>query len=84
MTNFTNRKTYLEYRADWKARYKELSEEIRETRAAIKTSDQDRASVLQAEKAMLRRKANRMMLELTEAKLEAQRQYEAEHAKVAA
>lgn len=81
--NFTDRTSYLAYRAEWKASYKELSQEIRETRVAIKTSDGDRQSLLQSEKARLRNKASRMMLALTNSKEEAQRQYEAEHAVLA-
>ena len=81
---FTDRVSYLAYRSDWKARYLELSEEIRETRAAIKTSTGDRQSMLQSEKARLRTKATRMMQELADAKIEAQRQYELEHNKQAA
>lgn len=72
---FTDRASYLAYRAEWKAEYRELSEEIRETRRAIKTSSGDRRSVLQSEKARLRKQANRMMMSLAAAKEEAQRQY---------
>jgi len=85
MTKFTNKIEYLAFRAEWKARYKELSQEIRETRAAIRAEqDGDRRSVLQGEKAYLRKQASRMMTSLDEAKVEANRQWLAEHSTKAA
>ncbi len=81
---FNDRASYIAYRADWKARYKALSEEIRETRAAIKQAyadnNEDRASTLQQSKAFLRTQARHMMMEIEAAKIEAQRQYVAERA----
>ena len=79
MTEFTNKIEYLAFRANWKSRYKELSQEIRETRAAIREEgDENRRSSLQVEKAYLRKQACAMMTNLDEAKIEANRQWLAE------
>ncbi len=88
MTNltFNDRASYLVFRKEWKVRYAELTLEIRETREAIKVAYREgqdsRASTLQYRKACLRRDAHSFMNTLTEAKQEAQRQYEAERQKV--
>lgn len=90
MTNltFTDRASYLAFRKDWKVRYAELTLEIRQARedikAAYREGNDSRAATLQYRKACLRRDANSFMNTLTEAKLEAQRQYEAERQKAAA
>ena len=82
---FTTRNEYLAYRADWKNNYKILSQDIRDTREAIKqayaNNNQDRASILQYQKSELRKTARKMMEELADAKVEAQRQYEAQKEK---
>lgn len=77
---FNNRETYLEFRAQWKADYRELSTEIRELKEAIKTSQragESRACVLQSERERLRAQARNMLITLAEAKIESQKQYEA-------
>lgn len=78
--NFNSRETYLEFRRDWKAAYRDLSSQIRETKVAMKeaqkSGQESRASSLQLEREMLRRKARKMLALLVEAKVEAQRQYE--------
>ncbi len=82
MTQFTDRASYLTFRAAWKAQYRDLTQDIRETRKAIKEAYQsgnpDRAGSLQSQKAHMRRDARYMLENLAEAKLEAQRQYLAE------
>jgi hypothetical protein len=86
---FTDRATYLAFRKQWKINYAELSNEIRDTRAAIRTAYAEgrdtRAFALQSTKAGLRRDARYLLSDLADAKKEAQRQYLAEReAKVAA
>lgn len=61
--NFTNRETYLAWRANWRSQYKELSENIRSLkREIVKAGNSDRASNLQRELHYERRLASRMML----------------------
>jgi hypothetical protein len=70
--NFTNRETYLAWRANWRAIYKAQSEEIRQNKRDIKAAYAnqkfDRASSLQQELCFNRRLATRMMDTLEEAK----------------
>lgn len=72
MTNtftFNSRDTYVAYRADWRARYKKLTLEIRANKAAQRASkSSDEVAGLQSELHYLRIQANRMMVELCEAK----------------
>ena len=85
--NFTNRETYLAWRANWRAVYKAQSEEIRENKQNLRDlsksgpkQDNERASRLQRVLHFDRRDAARMMEILEEAKAlskasrEAQRQ----------
>lgn len=72
MTDFTfnSRETYIAYRADWRARYKAQTQEIR----LIKRQMVERYtkgfnnSSYQSNLHYLRRRANEMMVELQEAK----------------
>jgi ABC-type tungstate transport system permease subunit len=74
MTNFTftDRATWLAYRADWRARYKAQSQEIRATKALMKAANDlgqySEASRLQSKLSSQRYWANQLMLELNEAK----------------
>lgn len=49
---------------EWRAQYKELSQEIREMKKEIKTSSQPRMATLQWKKHLLRIRARIMMNEL--------------------
>lgn len=81
-TQFNDRATYMEFRRNWKTAYKELSQDIRDTRRDIRQAYLDgkdeRAGYLQAQKAAQRSEAHSMMVILTEAKITAQKQYMAE------
>ena len=72
MTNtftFNSRDTYVAFRADWRARYKVLTLEIRANKATQRASkSNDEVAGLQSELHYLRIQANRMMVELREAK----------------
>ncbi len=66
---FNSRETYIAYRADWRARYKAKSQEIRANKAAQRASkSNDEVAGLQSELHYLRIQANQMMVELQEAK----------------
>lgn len=77
MTTFNSKETYLAYRSNWKAQYKALSQQIRETRHDIREAQKNRkyAGGMQYAALKLRKQAAAMLEELKEAKLEAQRQY---------
>lgn len=77
MTTFNSKETYLAYRSNWKAQYKNLSNEIRQTRADIREAQRNReyAGGMQYAALKLRKQATAMIEELKEAKAEAQRQY---------
>lgn len=82
---FTNRKSYLAFRREWKTKYLNLSTDIRNIKDEIKRAQREgdyRAGHLQAERELLRRDATLMLENLAAAKLEAQMQYE--EAKMAA
>lgn len=74
MTTFTfnSRETYIAYRADWRARYSVISEQIRQTKRTIVESRSkgftNNVSGLQSDLASERRQANALMVELAEAK----------------
>jgi len=70
MTNFTfsDRETWLAYRADWKARYKAQSEKIRALKRKMASMKGQDTSSEQSSLYVLRRTANDMMVELMEAK----------------
>lgn len=66
--DFNSRETYIAFRKSWKARYRELSEQIRANKreqAANKGGDN---SVLQSRLHYLRNDANDSMVQLAEAK----------------
>lgn len=68
---FTNKETYLAFRANWKAAYKALSTEIREGRRALANafrSNDPKAYMLQRELLSNRAAATRMLETLKEAK----------------
>lgn len=79
MTTFTfnSKETYLAYRSKWKAQYKELSQQIRETKHDIKEAmrAKEYAGRMQYSLLKMRAQATAMLEELKLAKLEAQRQY---------
>ena len=70
MTTFTfsDRATYLAFRASWKARYHAISEQIRENKRAQAANKGGDNSVLQSKLHYLRSDANDFMVELAEAK----------------
>ena len=79
---FTTRETYLQYRAEWKCQYAELSTNQRETKNKIKLNMRNKAPYLrgaawqfQAAEIANKNEANHMLNELKEAKAEAQRQF---------
>lgn len=77
--SFNDRASYLAYRAEWKANYAALSEEIRTVKAYIRK--QYAAGRIpsneQAERVYLARQATALLEELKEAKIEAARQWAA-------
>ena len=67
--NFTNRETYIAWRAQWRTAYKEISETIRSLKKQIATAgNSEKASNLQRELHFERRLASRMMETRMEAK----------------
>jgi hypothetical protein len=80
--NFTDRTSYLAYRAEWKAEYKANSETIRKLKIEIKemarSGDVDGAGGAQATRQYMRKLQSRALYSLSLAKEEAQRQYLAE------
>jgi len=65
--DFTTRDEYLAYRADWRAKYRELTLEIRANKAAQVANRGNDNSDLQSALHYLRVRANKMMLERTAA-----------------
>lgn len=86
--NFNSRETYIAYVKAWKETYKANSETIRTLKADIKaeqkTGNADRASSMQSSREYMRKMQSRALQERAEMKIEAQKQWEAERAKVAA
>jgi hypothetical protein len=78
---FTNKETYLAYRSEWKANYKNLSQEIRTLKADIRETQQAKgyAGSMQYRLLKLRDEATAMIEERKASKVEAQRQYLAAH-----
>lgn len=69
--NFTNRETYIAWRAKWRVSYKAISAEIREGKQALRDayrSSDPKAPNLQRELNFNRSLANRMMETRKEAK----------------
>ena len=68
--NFTNRETYLAWRANWREIYRFQAEEIRDLKRTLKAKvgNSFAASKLQTELHYARRLANRMMETLEQAK----------------
>ena len=65
---FTDRATWMAFRADWRARYKAQSEEIRIIKREMASRKGQDNSSLQSNLHYLRQRANQMMVELNEAK----------------
>lgn len=75
--SFNDRASYLAYRADWKADYRALSEEIRQTKRLIRNiyaEGRRLPSGEQSDRSYLGLRATKMLEELKEAKIEAGRQ----------
>jgi hypothetical protein len=82
--NFTNRETYLVWRANWKTAYKAQSQEIRDLKRSIKQAgNSEQASYLQRDLHFARQIATRMMLVLAEAKALAKASRETQHQQAA-
>ena len=79
---FNSKETYLAYRSNWRANYKALSQQIRETKHDIKEAmrAKEYAGSMQYSLLKMRAQATAMIEELKGAKQEAQRQYLAAHA----
>lgn len=81
MTNFTftfeTREEYLEYRSEWKSKYMENSEQIRELKRCIKQAQKSGncAARLQSQREYLRSVQRNLMFELVQAKIRASEQY---------
>ena len=78
--SFTSRETYLNYRADWKVAYAQLTKDQRAAKLALKEMHKKGIVNYQLYDALAQvsnnvRKANEQLAELSEAKVEAQRQY---------
>jgi len=83
---FTTRETYMTFRADWKAEYKQVSTDIRLTKNLIKETQRASGSTsmqIYHRLNMLRARATGMLIALIEAKKMAQQQYTEEHKEVA-
>lgn len=74
---FTTKEEYLQYRKEWKAEYKQLSEDIRETKKEILDLQKHKeyAGALQYHKLCQRKLASDMIKELKLAKAESNRLY---------
>ena len=81
MTNFTftfeTREEYLKYRSEWKSKYMENSEQIRELKQCIKQTQKSGncAARLQSQREYLRCVQHNLMFELIQAKIRASEQY---------
>jgi septation ring formation regulator EzrA len=75
--NFTSKETYLTYRADWKAQYKQLSTDIRKAKHELKTAQREGTATWRHFRACSDGKvqAREMLEQLTTAKIEVQRLY---------
>jgi hypothetical protein len=72
---FTNKETYLAYRSNWKAEYKTLSQEIRALKTQMRESGHKITWTEFSQLMKLKAKAQSMLEERAESKVEAQRQY---------
>lgn len=75
---FNSRETYLEFRSEWKAEYKQVSADIREDKNAIKNSQRESGQTppqIYSRLNRSQRRANEMLEILVEAKQLAQTQY---------
>ena len=68
MTNFTDRASWIAFRADWKVRYAAASATIRARRRSMIEASGEQQSNLQSSLHCDRRRANSLMDELNEAK----------------
>lgn len=74
---FTTRETYLQWRADWRRSYAELSQQIRDNKHALKKDQRDNAGYdqarYQAQRLFLRNEATAMLYDRHQAKAAAGR-----------
>lgn len=78
MFTFNSRKTYLEFRAEWKSEYMQVSKDIREDKNVIKNSQRESGQTppqIYSRLGRSRRRANELLEILGEAKQLAQKQY---------
>ena len=77
LITFTNKTEYLAWRQQWKAEYKNLSNQIRLLKASIREGMRNRCYVggLQNELRDLRAEATQMIELRKQSKIEAQKQY---------
>lgn len=76
--NFTDRDTYIAFRAEWRSKYQELSQTIRELKSQHREElASGKGSYKHYDIIRRRREANAMMQLLEEAKLESARQWAA-------
>lgn len=72
---FTSRDGYLDYRAAWKAEYKQLSKDIRKAKLDHKAAQREGRYVSHWTLRDMQERAFRMLAERAASKVEAQRQY---------
>lgn len=72
---FNNKETYLAYRSEWKASYKELSNDIRNLKSEMRESGHQITWSEYCNLYNLKNKATEMLSQLAAAKIEAHRQY---------
>ena len=79
--NFTNKETYLAYRADWKAQYRQLSSDIRKSKQELKKAQREGDATTRYFNVCINGKmrARDMLAELHESKQKAQRLWVKEH-----
>lgn len=74
---FTTRESYLQWRAQWKQEYRDLSQQIRDTKRALKKDQRENHGADQAryqhQRQSLRAQACSMIFERADAKLAAAR-----------
>jgi hypothetical protein len=74
---FTTKEIYLNFRAEWKTQYKQLSAQIRQTKLELKKAQREGTASWRHFNACIngKAKAREMLDQLQEAKQEAQRQW---------
>lgn len=72
---FTSRASYLDYRAAWKAEYKQLSKDIRTAKLEFKNAQREGRYVSHWALRGMQERATMMLAERAASKIEAQRQY---------